>query len=149
MMKAKDLMTPDPFAVTPQETVARAAQLMRDLKVGCIPVLQDQHSRKLVGMITDRDIATRCVASGHSADCTVGSHMTGAPLHTVLAESDQKEIVDKMEHAQVRRIPVVSPENQLLGIVAQADIATKLGPIQPILVEEMVEAVSRPPLVTA
>jgi CBS domain-containing protein len=143
-MKARDLMTSDPFTVVPSDPVSRAAQLMRDLGVGCVPVVGDVVNRRLVGMITDRDIAVRCVASGHPSGCAVADHMSGLPLQTVSPDADQREIVEKMELAQVRRIPVVGSENRLIGIIAQADIAMRLGPIEPDVVEEVLQAVSRP-----
>jgi CBS domain-containing protein len=148
-MKARDLMTSDPFAVVPTDTVGRAAQLMRDLRVGCIPIVKDQMRRTLIGLITDRDIAVRCVASGKGGDALVRDYMTAAPLQTVSPEADHSAVIEKMERAQVRRIPVVSEDGILLGIIAQADVAMKLGPRQPELVEEVMEAISRPAVLAA
>ncbi len=145
-MKAGDIMTPNPSAVTPDETVAHAAILMRDMQVGCIPVVDDQLRRKLVGLITDRDIAVRCVAEGFGPSTLVRDHMTCTPLHVAVASTPVSEVVRRMETAQIRRIPVVSDGYQLLGIIAQADLATKLGPMQPLAVEEVLERISRRPL---
>ena len=143
-MRARDLMTSDPLVVTPTDHVSRAAEIMRDTRVGCVPVVQSPESPVLLGLITDRDIAVRCVAKGHGSTCDVKAHMTGAPLQTVGPDADISEVIEKMEAGQVRRIPVVGDRGVLLGIVAQADLATKLGPKEPLKVEEVLERVSAP-----
>jgi CBS domain-containing protein len=136
-MRARDIMTATPTAVTPDDTIARAAACMRDLSIGCVPVVNDQLHRRLVGLITDRDIAVRCVAENASHSSTVGNHMSHLPLQTVLPEAPVSDVMRLMERAQVRRIPVVSNDGELLGIIAQADLANKVGPIQPLSVEEV------------
>lgn len=143
-MRARDLMTSDPLVVTPSDHVSRAAEIMRDTRVGCVPVVQSVKSPVLLGLITDRDIAVRCVAKGHDSKCDVKAHMTAGPLQTVGPDADVSEVIEKMEAGQVRRIPVVGDRGVLLGIVAQADIATKVGPKEPRKVEELLERVSAP-----
>lgn len=127
-MKARDIMTPKPFVVTPADNVTRAAEIMRYQNIGGIPVVNDPANPRLAGMITDRDIVLRCVARGHHAFCAVSEIMTPLPLQTVLPDAEVSEVVHKMENAEVRRIPVVSADGILIGIVAEADIATKLSP---------------------
>ena len=146
-MNARDLMTSDPFTVTPTDTVARAAEVMRDLNIGCVPVVEDPAVPVLLGLITDRDIAVRCVARKHGATCVVRDHMSKMPLETVSPEADSAEVVRKMEEAQVRRIPVVDQSGVLVGIIAQADVATKLAPQEPFIAEELLEEVSKRPVV--
>lgn len=143
-MKARDLMTPNPDFVTPDESIQRAAQIMRDGDVGLVPVVDDAENMRLRGVITDRDIAIRHVAEGHLEDCTVEAHMSTNSIGTVNPESDQNEVVNLMESQQVRRVPVVEEGDRLVGIIAQADIATRLGPEEPDLVEEVVEKISEP-----
>lgn len=143
-MKARDLMTSDPFAVIPSDSVTRAAELMRNVGIGALPVVQEQDSLLLMGIITDRDLVVRCMADGHGPSCTVWSHMTELPLQTVEPDDDEALVIEKMERAQVRRIPVVSADNKLLGIIAQADIARKLGPTEPQIVDEVLERISAP-----
>lgn len=125
-MKARDIMTVKPFVVTPDDPIAKAAEIMRYEDVGGVPVVDDPARPRLVGLITDRDIAIRWVARGHHTDCRVGDIMTPAPLQTVAPDADVDEIVEKMEYAQVRRIPVISDDGVLIGIVAEADLAVKL-----------------------
>src|SRR6266550_6970107 len=80
-MKARDIMTPDPEVVTPEQSISCAAQIMRDCDVGVVPVVNND-GRTLIGLITDRDIAVRHVADGHAGDCTVGAHMTCDDIET-------------------------------------------------------------------
>ena len=143
-MKARDIMTPNPAVVTPDAPVSRAAEVMRDLDVGIVPIVDDLASMQLAGVITDRDIAVRCVAQGHDADCRVRDHMTAHAIDTVGPDADVSEVIAKMEGGRVRRIPVVGEERRLVGIIAQADLAVKLGPKEPLEVEHMLERVSEP-----
>ena len=143
-MKARDIMTADPFFITQKEPISRAAEIMRDSDVGIVPVVDDASSKRLLGVITDRDIAVRCVAKKLDPACAVGDHMTSSPLGTVRPDDDIEQVISLMEREQVRRIPVVSENNKLAGMIAQADLATKLGPSQPKKIEEVLEQVSSP-----
>ncbi len=143
-MKARDLMTTNPSVVTPNDPIARAAEIMHDLDVGLVPVVDSTSSKHLLGVITDRDITVRCVAKQHGSGCSVRDHMTKERLDTVRAEDDASKVISLMEREQVRRIPVVSDDNRVEGIIAQADLARKLGPKEPLKVEEVLERVSVP-----
>jgi CBS domain-containing protein len=143
-MKARELMTSDPHVVTRRDSIARAAEIMRDLDIGLVPVVEDPVSMHLVGVITDRDIAVRCVAKKHGISCTVADHMTPAPLATAEPDDDVDAVIATMERSQVRRIPIVDGDNRLVGIIAQADLATKLGPKEPKKLEEVLERISAP-----
>jgi len=127
-MKAQDIMTARPCVVTPDDSIVKAAEIMRYENIGGVPVVTDPKRPRLVGLITDRDITIRCVARGHTEPCQVSEIMTPAPLETVGPDAPLEEIVHRMESAQVRRIPVVSDDGILIGIVAEADLATKLTP---------------------
>ena len=141
-MKARDIMTSDPFVITEREPVSRAAEIMRDRDVGIVPVVDDRSSMRLLGVITDRDIAIRCVALEHGSSCMVGDHMTSAHLGTVHPDDDVSTVIKLMERDRVRRIPVVSDDNRLDGVIAQADLATKVGPSDPQKIVEILERVS-------
>lgn len=143
-MLARELMTVRPQCVTPDDPLSAAAELMRELNVGIVPVVEHRDNRRLVGLITDRDIAIRCVARHHEVGCRVRDHMTGHGLHTVHADADVADVIETMEREQVRRIPVVGDDGALVGIIAQADLATKLGSQRPLDVEHMLERVSEP-----
>ncbi len=141
-MKVRDLMTSDPTVTTADEPIWRAAEIMRELDIGAVPVVDDKGPMHLAGIITDRDVAIRCMAIHHDGACKVGDHMTPTPLATVSADDDAESVVTIMERAQIRRVPVVAHDGKLLGIVAQADVATKLGPKTPDKVEEMLQRIS-------
>jgi CBS domain-containing protein len=141
-MRAIDIMTPNPRTLSPTDTIQRAAQLMKELDVGAVPVVAGASSRTLQGIITDRDIAMRCSAEGHSPQCLIRDHMSAAPLQTVDPDVDVDKVIDRMERAQIRRIPVVSQDGMLLGIIAQADIARRYGYQHPLEVEGLLERVS-------
>lgn len=144
-MKARDVMTPKPFVVTPTDDVCKAAELMRYENIGAVPVVADPARPHLVGLITDRDITTRCVARGHDSTCLVRDIMTPAPLMTVLPEADVADIVSLMERAEVRRIPVVSDDGLLIGVVAEADLAAKLSPAEALPLRKRLKQYSAEP----
>jgi CBS domain-containing protein len=143
-MLARDAMTANPVVVTPEESIARAAEIMRDFDVGVVPVVADRQSLRLVGMLTDRDAAVRCLAAHHTGACRVRDHMTTGTLVTADPGDSLEVLVARMERAQVRRVPVLQPDGRLLGIVAQADVAMRLGPESPAAIEELLERISEP-----
>ncbi len=121
-MKARDIMTNDPECITRDSTLQDAARLMRDGGYGAVPVVEDTRERRVVGIITDRDIAIRHVAEGHTSSCSVGDHMTDS-IRTVRADDDIDDVEDMMADEQIRRVPVVDENDRLIGMIAQADIA--------------------------
>jgi CBS domain-containing protein len=140
-MKARDIMTPNPECVTRDDTIAHAAQIMRELDVGFVPVV-DRTTMRLEGVITDRDIAIRHVANKDPDSCTVGDHMTTGGIRTVGPDDDVKEVLEAMKQDQIRRIPVVEGGQRLVGVIAQADIATeRVGDRK---VGDLVEKISEP-----
>lgn len=100
-----------------------AAQLMKNEHVGSIPVIEDQQTRKLVGIVTDRDLAIRIVSEGLDAKSTKVESIMTRNVVTCKAEDDLQTVVDAMSKHQLRRIPVVDDDNKVLGIIAQADVA--------------------------
>jgi len=142
-MKAREIMTSQPEVVTPQDPISRAAQIMRDRDVGIVPVVKDRESMALMGVITDRDLAVRHVASEHSSDCKVSSHMSKDNIQAVEESDDVSTVIAAMERREVRRVPVTDKNGKLLGIIAQADIAT-CEDIPKAQVGEVVRMVSEP-----
>ena len=140
-MKVKDIMTSDPVAVTPETPLREAARMMKQHNVGIIPVVEREGSKQLVGVITDRDIAVRCVAEGHdSSKCPVREAMS-SDVQTARADDDVDSVMRLMGKEQVRRIPIVDERGGLVGIVAQADIVREADDEN--LAEETVEKISR------
>ncbi len=125
MKKARDIMTANPQVVTPNDSVTRVAEIMRDSDVGVVPVVDDQSSMRLAGLVTDRDIAVRVVAEGRGNDCTTREVMSSG-IASVSPDDGVDRVMDLMKQEQVRRIPVVEGD-RLVGIIAQADVAINLG----------------------
>ena len=119
-MRARDIMTRDPFCLRREDTARLAAQLMRDKDCGVIPIVDD--SRRIVGIITDRDLAIRAIAVGKSADTRLSELMT-QNVHCCSADDDLRDVERKMAELQVRRICIVDAGGRCMGIIAQADIA--------------------------
>jgi CBS domain-containing protein len=121
-MKVSEIMTSNPEVVTPEQPIQEAAKLMLSADAGIVPV---QEGDRLVGMVTDRDIAVRVVAEGRGPDTPVRDAMSEKPLFC-FDDEDVDEVAIQMSNAQVRRFPVLSREGQkLVGIVSLGDL-TKL-----------------------
>lgn len=121
-MKAREIMTPNPRCVTPDTRLQNAARLMKEEDVGILPVVDEVGSTRLIGVLTDRDIALRCVAEGHdSSRCAVREVMT-TDVRTASPDQDVDEVMNLMGREQVRRIPIVDEKGGVVGIIAQADI---------------------------
>ena len=123
-MKAKDLMTPELDVVTSQNPLSKAAQVMRDRNVGSVPVVESRDSMRPQGIITDRDIVVRHVAEDHDRGCIVSAHMTKGPIETVDENDDLEKVMNTMKRAEIRRVLVTGQGGRLVGIIAQADLAT-------------------------
>jgi CBS domain-containing protein len=122
-MKCKEIMTKNPEVCTPEDNAATAAQIMKRKNVGAIPVVADLVQKKLVGILTDRDLTLKIDAQAGDAYYTVVKHiMSRAPV-TCEPDDDCSRAIQMMAEHQVRRIPIVTREGQLLGIVSRTDIA--------------------------
>lgn len=141
IMKCEEIMTKDPVCCLPEDTVDQAAQLMKDEDVGPIPVVADQKTRRLVGIVTDRDLALKVVAQRRNIPSVrVEEVMSSNPV-TCHANDDLQKAIDAMERNQVRRIPVVDNNDRLIGIIAQADVAIRAH--QPETTAEVVAEISK------
>jgi CBS domain-containing protein len=118
-MKVSEVMTRDVQTVRPDQPVQQAASFMLSADAGSIPVTDGD---KLIGMITDRDIAERGVAKGHGPDTPVRELMTGDVI-CVRDEDDVDDVASKMSEAQVRRLPVIDENQRLCGIVSLGDLS--------------------------
>jgi CBS domain-containing protein len=121
-----DVMTRDPACCLPEDPITRAAQLMKQEDVGVIPVVEGGE-RKLVGIITDRDVVVQVVASGRDLNSATVRDAMSKELVTVRPEDDIDTAMDRMAEYQVRRIPVVDAMGGILGIISQADIAVRVN----------------------
>jgi CBS domain-containing protein len=116
----KDVMTSDPCTIDADKSVAYAAKMMRDEDVGLAPIVE---SDKLVGMLTDRDIAVRVVAEGKDPERVTVREVASKQVVTVDPQQDLDEALRIMAKHQVRRLPVLEEDGRLVGVVAQADVA--------------------------
>jgi len=135
-------MTREPVCCEPADSIPRIAQLMKSEDVGAVPVVESKTSRKLVGIVTDRDIVVKTVADGKSVEkSTARDAMTNNPV-TCREDDDVTQAVARMAERKVRRIPIVDANGTLRGIIAQADIATRVH--RDTTTGELVEAISEP-----
>ena len=142
-MKVSDIMTPDPACCLRETLAGEAAGLMRQYDCGAIPVVESMDRRKLVGIVTDRDLAVRGLAQGKGPDAAVRELMTERPLFA--DPDDEIETVrEVMIREQVRRVPVATPDGTLVGIIAQADLAREDAAASDREVGRIVEAISEP-----
>jgi CBS domain-containing protein len=134
-----EIMTRDPACCSATDTVKKAAELMRDVDVGPIPVL-DKDSN-LTGIVTDRDLVLNVLARGLDAEETkVSEAMTNDPV-SCRENEPIEDAMEKMETYQIRRLPVVDSSGHVVGIIAQADIATRIQ--DPEVTGEVVQEVSK------
>jgi CBS domain-containing protein len=138
-----DLMTPNPVCCMPHSTAREAATLMRENDCGSLPVVENRDTNKLVGMVTDRDLAIRGLAAGKGPGTLIKDLMTEAPI-TSSPEDEVERVREVMVAQQIRRVPVVDDSGVVVGIVAQADLALEEGAASDQEVGRVVEAISEP-----
>jgi CBS domain-containing protein len=141
-MRVQEIMTKDPSCVTADSSVREAAQVMGRENVGMVPVVERQSNRKLVGVVTDRDIAIRCVAEGKDGSCRVADVMSSAKLATCNENDAVDDVMQAMRTEKVRRIPIVDERGSLVGIVSQADVVRKANDDHE--AERTIEMISQP-----
>jgi CBS domain-containing protein len=141
MKKCSEVMTKDPVCCLPNDSVAKAAELMKNENIGSIPVIESQQSQKLIGIVTDRDLALKIVFEGRNAKSTNVEAVMTRKVVTCFAGDDLQKALDGMARHQLRRIPVVDNDNKIVGIIAQADVATRVD--QPEKTAEMVKEISQ------
>src|SRR5690349_25177785 len=136
-MKVSEVMTRDVQTIRPDQSVQQAASFMLNADAGAIPVTEGD---RLIGMITDRDIAVRGVAEGHGSETPVRELMTNDVVAARM-DDDSDDVAMRMSEAQVRRLPVIDDQQKLCGIVSLGDL-TQNGADQ--AAEQALEGVSQP-----
>ena len=118
----RDVMTSNPKTVTQTDTIVQAARIMRDQDAGVVPVVD---GKKVVGLVTDRDIVVRSVADGKDSNTVKVTEVMSKDVRTVKEETPVSQALDLMSKSDIRRLPVVNQNNELVGIVSIGDLAAK------------------------
>ncbi len=139
MNQISDIMTRDVTCVAPNDSLQRAAQTMDQLNVGALPVWD---GRQLIGMVTDRDITVRGVASGKQVDSTAVSEVMSSDVQCCFEDEQIDAVMEKMRGAQIRRVPVMDRQNRLIGMVSLGDLAMHAP--NETKVEDTLEGISKP-----
>lgn len=125
-MKCAEIMTKNPSCCLPTTPVEKVAQMMESEDVGPIPIVDDLQNKKLLGIVTDRDLTLKVTAKGRDPRQTQVREVMSNNLVTCQADEDLDRALKSMESAQVRRIPVVDNTQRLLGIITVSDIVSRL-----------------------
>jgi len=120
-MRINEIMTPNPQCVGPDDTLAQAAAKMKNLNIGILPVCKNE---RLVGILTDRDIAVRAVANGMDPEASVRTVMSRL-VSFCFEDQDQEVAASMMETNRIRRLPVLDHEEHLVGIISLGDLAVR------------------------
>ena len=124
--KCRDVMTKDVVVCTPENTVSEVALLMKTEDIGPVLIVDNEQSKTLVGILTDRDIVLKVIADGHDPKTTRVGEFMSKKLVTCYADDAVETAMKSMAQFQLRRIPVVGENMQLIGIISQADVATRV-----------------------
>ena len=125
MKKCNEVMTKNPVTCLPTDMVIKVAGLMKSKNVGAIPIIENEQSRILVGIVTDRDLTLKVLVEGLDTKSTKVESVMTQEVITCRAKDNLQKALDSMSKNQVRRIPVVNKDNKVLGIITQADVATR------------------------
>jgi CBS domain-containing protein len=142
MKTCQDVMTKEPVCCLPTDLVERAAQVMRFENVGAVPVIDSYDNYRLIGIVTDRDLALRVLGDKRDPRQTHIADVMTVDVLTVHPTDSLRVALDIMAQHQIRRIPAVNESGQIVGIIAQADIATRTE--NPDQTAEVVEQISQP-----
>ncbi|MDF9872766.1 CBS domain-containing protein [Streptomyces sp. NPDC047804] len=126
MTTAKDIMHPGAHWIPAHETLDRAAQMMRDHTVGALPVSAGGEKDRMVGIITDRDIVTKCVASGHDPSTVTAGELCDGTPRWIDSSADVDAVLETMQSRRIRRLPVIE-DKKLVGMISEADLALHLS----------------------
>lgn len=122
--KVSEFMTRDPQCVTREDSIMDAAKIMRDADTGVVPVVD---GKKIVGLVTDRDIVVRGIAGGKNVSSAKISDVMSEQVRSVREDTPVSEVLEMMGKSQIRRVPVVNQSHEIVGIVSIGDLATSGG----------------------
>ncbi|MDX6499195.1 MAG: hypothetical protein QOG23_2455 [Blastocatellia bacterium] len=124
-MKCSQVMTDNPVCCLPNDLVSQAARVMRREHIGAIPVVSDERTKEIIGIVTDRDLAIKVVAESRDPNRTIVSDVM---THTIVVCREDDELssaIAAIEEYQIRRVPVIDQGGHLVGIISQADVHTQ------------------------
>ncbi|HKI54850.1 MAG TPA: CBS domain-containing protein [Anaerolineales bacterium] len=127
MKKASEVMTTPPVCCLSNDMVLKTAKLMKSENVGSIPIVENEQTQELIGIVTDRDLVLKIVAEGLDATSTQTKVAMTHKVVTCLADDDLQKVMDTMSEHQLRRIPVIDKNRKILGMISQADVAIHYG----------------------
>ena len=141
MKKCSDIMTEDLVYCLPNDPVSKVAQLMKKEDIGPVLIVDNERDKILVGIVTDRDLALKVVGEGRDPQTTRVEEVMTRKLITCRADDDVESAMNAMAQYQLRRIPVVRDNMKLVGIISQADVATRVD--EPEKTAEVVREISQ------
>ena len=139
--KCRDVMTEDLVFCTPGDTVSKVAQLMKREDIGPVLIVDNEQAKTLVGIVTDRDLAIKVVGEGRDPQNTRVEDVMTRKLITCHADDNVENAMKAMAQYQLRRIPVVNENMKLVGIISQADVATRVN--EPERTAEVIREISQ------
>src|SRR5438874_12843894 len=142
-MRIRHVMTKDPKCCAPSDPAQRAAQIMRDEDAGIVPVVDGAQGKKLAGVVTDRDLCMNIVAEGRDPKSTSIEACMTTKVVTCGPDDAIEKATELMRENQIRRVPVVSEQGELVGIVAMADVVER-GDVKATQTHETLKKVSEP-----
>jgi CBS domain-containing protein len=128
--KCRDIMTKDPVFCKASDTALIAAKLMREHNIGALPVVGNLHGRKLVGIVTDRDLAMRVVVAARDSSTVTVDRIMSYPVVTCSPDDQYEKAVDLMERHRIKRVPVVDKLGRVVGMISEADVALRVADAQ-------------------
>jgi CBS domain-containing protein len=141
MKKCSDIMTEDLVYCLPNDPVSKVAQLMKKEDIGPVLIVDNDRDKTLVGIVTDRDLALKVVGEARDPQNTRVEEVMTRKLVTCRADDDVESAMSAMAQYQLRRIPVVRDNMKLVGIISQADVATRVD--EPEKTAEVVKEISQ------
>jgi CBS domain-containing protein len=145
--QVQDVMSKNPVCCTADQTAQDVAKTLRDQKIGSVPVVADQQSRRLEGVVTDRDLCCTVIADGKDPKSTkVSDSMTRNPV-ACKAQDSLEDCLKLMQQHKIRRLPIVDDQKRVIGIIAQADVSVAADPekVQKTLAEISKAPAQHPP----
>jgi CBS domain-containing protein len=141
MKKCSDVMTENVVYCSPNDSVSKVAQLMKKEDIGPVLIVDNEQNKTLVGIVTDRDLVLKVIAEGLNPQTTKVQDVMSKKLVTCQADDDVEQAMKSMAQHQLRRIPVVGEKMKLMGIISQADVATRVD--EPEKTGEVVKEISQ------